>query len=241
MKTIPEQIICADNMRSFCYTNAHLVTRARGILLTLHGRGDPGTLSDSPWAELLAEKGIVQIFPYYDPWAWLNRSAVNLCDALIGVICSRFGLGEEPLLVCEGGSMGGLSALLYPIVGRYKPAAAAANCPACDLVYHYSARPDLPRYFVCAYGGGEETDVEAVMKAHSPMHRLEELPDIPILLVHGLADPMIAAGPNSETFARRVNERGGRAVYIPVEGMGHCNMPEETAKKYNDYILSFFA
>ncbi|MBQ9358915.1 MAG: prolyl oligopeptidase family serine peptidase [Abditibacteriota bacterium] len=240
MKTVPQQVITYDNMSRYCYTNSHLVSKPRGVLLSFHGRGDPGFLSDTPFAEELAAKGIVMVFPYYDPWAWFCESARNLTDALLDALYARFGLEDDTPRFCEGGSMGGLTALLYPVTGRRKPLAAAANCPACDAVYHYSAREDLPRYFVCAYGGGEETDLGKALAAHSPLHHIDEMPSIPFYLVHGLADPMIAPGPNSERFCALVNQKGGTAYYVPVEGMGHCNMPPNVQKNYYDFILSFF-
>ena len=127
MKTVPEQIITPENLSRFCYTNAPLLKRdLRGVILTFHGRGEPGFLSHSPFSKELAEKGIIQIFPYYGPWAWMNSGAVKITDALVSAVYERWAGGKDVPLVCEGGSMGGLAALIYPVLGRRKPAAAAA-------------------------------------------------------------------------------------------------------------------
>ncbi len=241
MKTVPEQIITPENLSRFCYTNAPLLKRdLRGVILTFHGRGEPGFLSHSPFSKELAEKGIIQIFPYYGPWAWMNSGAVKITDALVSAVYERWAGGKDVPLVCEGGSMGGLAALIYPVLGRRKPAAAAANCPACDLVHHFSARKDLPRYFLCAYGGGGEASLQETLKRRSPMHRINDMPDIPFLLVHGLSDRVIEAAPNSERFCALMEQAGKNARYVPVEGMGHCDMPPGVSKEYYDFILSFF-
>ena len=54
--------------------------------------------------------------------------------------------------------MGGLCALVWPRYTKRRVVAVAANCPVCDLPFHYTERPDLPRTLRAAFGDVRVSD-----------------------------------------------------------------------------------
>ena len=171
-----EKIINFGNLRSFCYTNAHLVGEAVGIAISFFGLGGAAMYSEDPVeAKALAGKGIAYIIPYYDPWCWMNRQAVDYVDEIVDVIVRHYGM-NDPKIVSSGGSMGGLSSIVYAAYARITPVMVVSNCPVCDLPYHYTERPDLPRTLMSAFSG-YDMPLEDAIRTASPLHLAGRLPD----------------------------------------------------------------
>jgi hypothetical protein len=136
-------MITYETLRLFTYSNDELITRPiRGIVLDLMGLGDQ-RMFDAPTerGKALAQKGIVLLIPYNDPWAWMNARAVANTDAIVRALMRRYALAEDIPIVSSGGSMGGLAALVYTRYAALQPVACVANCPVCDLPYHYTSAP----------------------------------------------------------------------------------------------------
>ena len=233
-----EKIINFDNLRSFCYTNAHLVGEARGIAISFFGLGGAAMYSEDPAeAKALAEKGIVYMIPYYDPWCWMNRQAVDYVDEIVDVIVRHYGM-KDPKIVSSGGSMGGLSSLVYAAYARITPVMVVSNCPVCDLPYHFTERPDLPRTLYAAFGGYDGTMDEA-MRSASPLHLALEkkMPYIKYRILHCTADQAVNKEKHSDRLVGALKSGGYDIEYTAVPGRGHCDLTPEMREKYDGYIM----
>jgi dipeptidyl aminopeptidase/acylaminoacyl peptidase len=202
-----------------------------GVIVSFHGLGFGGMKEGpSPEEERWAAEGALCVFPYYGPWSWMNRQARAMVDTLIGEIYAEYHLDPTrvPLLLA-GGSMGGCSALLYARYSVHPLAACFANCPVCDLTYHFDERPDLPRTMYYAFGS-YEGEMQALLEEHSPLHQVAHMPDIDYLIVHGTDDTAVAKAAHSDRMVPAMRARGLRVDYQEIPGMGHCGpLPEETS------------
>ena len=228
-----EKIITYENLRNFAYSSDHLIKgEIKGIVISFYGLGgaamyskDPGTAVD------LARDGIVYVHPYTNPWCWMNESAVRLTDEIIEVLCEKYGLGDDVKTVSSGGSMGGLSALVYSAYARVTPVACVTSCPVCDLPYHFTERDDLPRTLYSAFSTYEGS-MEEALRSCSPIHLVERMPDIPYVLFHCTADLAVNIESHSERFVDAMRQNGKNIEFIKVDGRGHCDLSAEAALAY---------
>ncbi len=231
-------VMSEDNLSSFCYTNEALLNKTPvSIVLDFHGLGFCGMM-DGPneLASLCAGNGSLYVFPYYGPWSWMNDLAVKYVDEIVSVILKKYSL-KDPVIVSSGGSMGGLSALVYSNYAAVRPAACTANCPVCDLPYHFTERPDLPRTIKLAtahYTCGFEQAVRSI----SPLHIVQSMPDIPYFIIHGTADKSVNKAMHSDRLVEALRLAGKNVTYKEIEGMEHCAL-NENFQQYADFILSF--
>ena len=210
-----------------------------GVVVVFHGLGFVGlkeglSAEEEPWAAA----GALVVFPYYGPWSWMNREARAMVDALITGVYREYGLDPDrvPLLL-TGGSMGGGSALLYSRYSAHRPAACYANCPVCDIPYHFTERPDLPRTMYHAFGAYGD-DMHELLIEHSPLHQAASMPDIPYLIVHGGADEAVAKAAHSDKLVAALRARGVQVDYEEIPEMGHCGpLPEETVGVINGFVV----
>ena len=228
-----EKIITYENLRNFAYSSDRLVKgEIKGIVISFYGLGGAAMYSkDCGTAIDLAKKGIVYIHPYTNPWCWMNESAVKLTDEIIEVLCDRYNLGKNVKIVSSGGSMGGLSALVYTAYAKITPVACVTNCPVCDLPYHYTERDDLPRTLYSAFSTYEGSMDEALRSA-SPLHLASKMPQIPYVIYHCTADLAVNIEKHSERFVEAMRAEGRQIDFIKVEDRGHCDLTAEAALTY---------
>ena len=223
--------ITPESAHQFAYTNRALFEgKPRGIVLNFHGlsatalRNEPNELDT-----FCAENHLLCIYPYYGPWSWMNRESVRYVDDVVDAFITREGLDANVNIISTGGSMGGLSSLIYARYARRTPNACFANCPVCDLPYHAGERPDLPRSIYLAFAH-YECGLDEAMRLHSPLHQAQHLPHIPYYIVHGSADAAVNKEMHSDRLVRIMRKAGYDLIYREVEGMTHCalgNFPEE--------------
>lgn len=207
------------------------------VVLDFHGLGCTELYNEpSEYASLCGDRGSIYIFPYYGPWSWMNDTAVKLVDAIVEAVYQKYELPAGLPLISTGGSMGGLSALIYTRYARKTPAACAVNCPVCDLLYHSTEREDLPRTIYQAFAHYEE-ELEGAVRSASPLHQIGAMPFIPYYIVHGDADKAVNKERHSDLFAAAMKAAGHRVEYREVAGMGHCDLPGEEKNKYWDFIF----
>ena len=233
--------ISQETVELFAYTNKKELNRhARAIVLDFHGLGGQEMKNKaSDFDKLLAENGILCVYPYYGPWSWMNRDSVKYVDELVEAICKREELDINTVpIISVGGSMGGLSALIYSKYARVTPKACFANCPVCDLLYHATERPDLPRSIYLAFNYGEETLYDAI-KNNSPLHQAENMPDIPYYIIHGTSDKAVNKEMHSDRFVEAMKKAGKNVKYVVVENMEHCYLTPfpKVMKAYYDAII----
>lgn len=232
-----EKIINYENLRNFAYSNDKICEgEIQGIVLQFFGLGGKEMYAEDTEAGLFfAKHGIIYIVPYYNPWAWMNQQAVCYTDEIIDVLMEHYQLAEDIPIISTGPSMGGLSALVYTAKAKRTPAACVANCPVCDLPYHFTERPDLPRTLYSAFYYEKGTLEEALMTA-SPLHLAETMPNVKYYIFHCDADKAVNKEMHSDRFVAKLKENHDVTYYI-VPGRGHCDLTEEMWALYTECIL----
>ena len=226
-------------IKQVAWVGENLVSgKIKGIVLSFHGLGRTGlksdndkSLEDLEWSR----EGALMVFPYYGPWSWMNRQAREFVDELVSSIIREYKLPKNIPIISTGGSMGGMSALLYTRYSRHKITACYANCPVCDFRFHFTERPDLPPTIYNAFRGYPE-DIDTLFREHSPLEQVDGMPDIPYLIIHGGKDLSVNKKAHSDKMAAKMKKRGLNVQYIEVPYMTHCGpvYKEELVK-----ILSF--
>ncbi|MDR1092863.1 MAG: prolyl oligopeptidase family serine peptidase [Clostridiales bacterium] len=234
--------VTKDNLNLFAFTNgAALKGRVRLAYLSFHGLGYCGMETELKAGDVEdGAAGVLRIFPYYGPWSWMNREAVRLTDGIVAAAFERYGLPEGFPVVSTGGSMGGCSALIYARYARVAPVAVAADCPVCDLPFHATERPDLPRTMYNAFAH-YECGIDEAMRRHSPLHQTADMPDIPYFIDHGDADTAVNKSLHSDRFVAEMRKAGRNVEYLEIPGMKHCdlNSAPAAAKRFGEFVRGF--
>lgn len=238
-----ERIVTRENLHQFAavYDEA-LSGPVRGVLLNFHGLGfremNP---PPSDFERECASRGLLPVLPYYGAWSWMNDTAVALTDQIVAAVYEAYRVDPAAPLIASGGSMGGLASLIYTRYGGQSglpipaPAACVANCPVCDLPYHYTERDDLPRTLFSAFGH-YPMPLEEAMRTASPLHQADRMPHVPYWIVHGTADSAVNKERHSDRLVPLLRQ-GRQVEYIEVEGMEHCAMPPEVFEQYRQFIF----
>lgn len=235
-----EKIITYEALRNFAYSNDRLIKcEIKGIVLNFYGLGGMTIHNTDPEEALAyAEKGIIYVIPYYNPWSWMNRQAVAYTDEIVAVLCEKYMLTNTVKVVSTGGSMGGLSALVYCAYAKITPCACVANCPVCDLPYHFTERPDLPRTLYSAFGEYEGSLQEA-LRSCSPLHLVDKMPNILYTVFHCTDDKAVDPEQHSKRFVQAMEATHQITLHM-VPLRGHCDLSEKAKAEYNQAILSAF-
>ena len=233
-----EKIITYENLRSFAYVNEAAVSGPiRGIALSFFGLGGMAMYDeDTELGRILGEKGILLIVPYNNPWAWMNRQCVAYVDEIVDVVMEHYALQEDIPVISTGGSMGGLAALVYTRYAKRTPKACVANCPVCDLPYHFTERPDLPRTLYSAFFDYEGT-MQQAMEATSPLHLADSMPgSVRYTIFHCTEDQAVNKEMHSDRFVEKL-QKNHEVEYIAVPGRGHCDLTEEMWAVFRGRII----
>ncbi len=235
------KLITFENLSTFCYCNYNLCKLpVRGIVLSFRGLGSMKAFTDeSPEvaedAARYGEHGILYIKPNTNPWSWMNRQAVAVTDEILDVVFDHFKLPETTPIVSTGGSMGGQQAMVYMLYAKRTPIACAVNCAVCDMPYHYTERPDLPRSMYSAFYE-EEGDILEVLKQRSPIHLAEKLPRVPYYVFHCDKDTAVNMQMHSERFVAAMREAGQNVTFHIVPDRGHCSLTDEMKVLFAEYV-----
>lgn len=232
-------MITYENLRKFCYSNDQLIKGPiQGICLNFFGLGNTSMFwEDSERAVKFAEEGIVYIQPYLNPWAWMNKQAVEITDRIVNIIAEQYDLGD--VRVCStGGSMGGMSCLVYARYASTNIIACVANCPVCDMPYHITERVDLPRTIYSAFYDCE--DFDEALCAHSPLHLVDTMPRVPYHIFHCEEDKSVNIDLHSAKFVAAMRAAGHDVTYDTVPEAGHCKLSPEMAEKFDEFIVASF-
>ena len=234
-----EKIITIENLRSFAYCNHHLCVKPiRGLVLVFSGLGNVTMLEEDPQEAIaFAEKGILYVIPYQNPWAWQNRQNIAFTDEIVDVLFDAYRLPDRLPVVSTGKSMGGSSALVYMVYAKRAPVACVANCPVCDLPFHLTERPDLPRTIYSAFFHYEGS-LQDAMRSASPLHLCGQMPAAAkYYIFHCEKDEAVNKQKHSDRFVE-IMQAEHKVCYYSVPERGHCDLPEEIQRKYYDCILS---
>lgn len=233
-----KKIITYETLRNFAYSNDHLIKgEVRGIVLKFYGLGGMTIHNNDPGDALeYAERNIILVIPYHNPWAWMNRATVALVDEIIEVLCEKYSLSESVKIVSTGGSMGGLSSLVYCAYAKITPTACVASCPVCDLPYHFTERPDLPRTLYSAFAE-YDGELDEAMKSCSPLHLVDKMPDIPYTVFHCEADTAVNIDRHSRRFVEAM-KKSHRITLRTVPLRPHCSLSASALVEFENAIFS---
>ncbi len=203
-----EKIITFENLRKFSYCNSQICKKPlKGLVVSFMGLGSTNIfVEDTEEGVLFAENGILFVIPYQNPWAWQNKQNIAYTDEIIDVLFKEYKLPDGFPIVSIGGSMGGLSALTYMAYAKRTPVACVANCPVCDLPYHFTERPDLPRTLYSSFYNYECSFQEALESA-SPLHLVDKLPiDSKYYIFHCEEDKAVNKERHSDKFVKKMKK-----------------------------------
>lgn len=239
-----EKIITFENIECFAYTNLRSVKKPiKGIAVQFFGLGHNRMVDHEDEenkyvikGNMYAEKGILFVFPYNNPWNWMNKQAVSFTDSVLDALICGLGLKDNIPIVSIGGSMGGQSALVYTGYAAHTPVACVTNCPVCDMPYHYTERKDLPRTLYSAFGT-YDMSMEDALRSVSPLHLADSMPDIDYYVFHCDRDKSVNLEKHSVRFVDKMKENH-RITFCVVPDRGHCDLTEEAAEKFDEYVCS---
>lgn len=235
-----KKVITPETLRRFAYCNDGVCVKpVRGIVIAFFGLGNVSMFEeDTEDGRFYGEHGLLFLVPYQNPWGWMNRRTVAFVDELIDVLFEKFSLPEDTPVISTGLSMGGLSALVYTARAGRTPAACVANCPVCDLPYHYTERPDLPRTLYSAFGDCDADTLEEAMARSSPLHLADQMPfGTDYTIFHCEEDMAVNKQKHSDRFVARMRP-AHRVTYYAVPGRGHCDLSDEMRALYRDCVLN---
>lgn len=239
-----KKIINYKDLEMFAYSNdKHCKGKIKGIVISFRGLGAAQMISDDTTIEALkptvaramryAENNIAFFVPYTNPWSWMNEEAVSYTDEVIDALISHYSLPNDIPIVSTGGSMGGQCALTYMVYAKRTPVACIANCPVCDVPFHFTERPDLPRSFYSAYHNCEMSMDEA-LRAHSPLHLADKMPRADYCIFHCEEDRAVNIHAHSERFVAELSKYQN-VRYHTVPNRGHCALTPEMQKLFDEY------
>lgn len=89
-----EKIITINNLRNFAYCNNQICIKPiKGMVVSFFGLGGATIFNeDTEEGCRYAEKGILYLVPYQNPWAWMNKQTVDYTDELIDVLFKEYNL-----------------------------------------------------------------------------------------------------------------------------------------------------
>ncbi len=234
-----EKIITIENLRNFTYCNNHICKKPiKGIAVCFIGLGGSYMFDEDPADGIrLAQNGILYVIPYQNPWAWQNKQNISYTDEIIDVLFEAYSLQENLPIVSTGASMGGLSALVYMVYSKRTPVACVANCPVCDLPYHFTERPDLPRTLYSAFFN-YDCSLQEALRSSSPLDLVDKMPTkSKYYIFHCMEDKAVNKQKHSDKFVEKMKAEHDVAYYS-VPGRGHGDLTDEMKALYNKHIES---
>ena len=231
-----EKIITDEKLRNFAYVNDQIVEKPiKGIVLNFFGLGCQAMYwDDDKYAKFFAQNGILWVVPYNNPWAWMNKQAVDYTDEIIDLLIEKYELPNDIKIVSSGGSMGGYSALMYTMKAKRTPISCVADCPVCDLVYHFTERVDLPRTIYSALYN-ESCSFEEALEKNSPYHIAKKMPRVNYHIFHCDKDSCVNIDKHSRAFVERMQEVGHSVTFDVVNDRDHCQLTPEAEEKYLNF------
>jgi dipeptidyl aminopeptidase/acylaminoacyl peptidase len=118
-----------------------------------------------------------------------------------------------------GGSAGGMTALnvmAEPAVA----ACAAVSYPVCDIAALDATTHRFEAHYNRTLVGTPDETIER-SALRSPVHRAAELARVPLLILHGTADPVVSVD-QSRALVRGIQDHGGSECrLVEFDGEGH--------------------
>jgi len=238
----------ASNYTQFCNSNETLLKGPpRGIVLEFPGLDGGSCLgggqalgtyekSRTGFPEATAKAGLVHVYLTPGAWSWMNPGVVRIADLVVDAVRAKFHLAPDTPLVATGGSMGGLGALVYAARSRHHVTAVAAACPCYDVPALYGCRKDFPRTFLSAVAR-MDMPFEEGLRAISPAHLIDCLPDVPYFIVCDEADELFPAA-GMDAFVASLRQAGRSVDYVRLPGKRHGQFTAKSRERLHDFVCS---
>ncbi len=231
----------ASDLKSFAYVSTDFLSGpVKAVFACFPGLGGMEMKSSLDGFDVkLARQGALFVYPFVNPWNWMNAKTVEFADQVLDIALASQGLSPDFPIVTRGGSMGGYSALAFAMFSKHRIKAVIANCPVTDISFHITERPDLPRTFHDAMGS--YGDISQTLKDRSPNIHPEKLPSCKYLVIHGFNDKAVSKTAHSDKLVKLMRERKMDVAYLEDPIMGHCSpMSYETlvaTEKFSEEML----
>ncbi len=232
-----------DNILQFAFVNFDTLKdrKIRGVVVDCHGYSDIAVWKQSDdTAAFLGENGVLFVHPYYPYDCWGNDGCIAFIDDILRALYTGLNLDADRVpLVMTGGSMGGMTALIYTLDGHYKPCAAAMNCPVTDMNRYFHTEHEYNTIYTAYCQRG--FDLQKEIDRHSPILRTADLPDIPYYIVGGERDKCVTVNEYIRPFAEKLRAEKSEVMCDVVADMGHCQINDfpEAAKKWRETLLGW--
>ena len=219
------KIITYETIRSFAYVNDTICKKPiKGIVINFCGLNNKDMYDeDTNEGVYYGEEGVIYLHPYNNPWSWMNAQAIAYTDEIVDVLFEKYDLPKDTPVVSMGHSMGGLASLVYTKYSKRTPVACISNCPVCDLVYHFTERPDLPRTIYSAFWN-EEGELNDILKRYSPFHLAPEMPKVKYYIFHCDKDKSVNLERHSMKFVEAMKACGRDIELEVIPDRGHCKL-----------------
>ena len=235
--------ITPENLSGFCITN-EVEGEIRALALEFPGLdgnsclggGYEKSVLESDFARRLGENGVLLVYVFTGPWNWMRDVARNMVDEIVNAVKEKYALPSDVKIITVGGSMGGLGALMYGANTKNKIDACAVSCPVSDLAVAYHLAPYWAATMYFAFGDCDG-DLWDAIKYHSPVNRVDDMPDIPYFIICCDSDVPVPMEQHASVLIERMKKANKRVDYIVLEGMGHCEHTPEAMDKLVKFIL----
>lgn len=181
----------------------------------------------------LRERGYWIVVPDLGPSHWMSDAACRTMDAVIEKMIATEGIRRERVCLL-GTSMGAGSGLIYAL---RRPGVLRRICaifPMTDLVRWTREKPGYLSKFTAAYGLTPKNS-QRILRESSPLSHPEAYKGVPILLIHGDADPTVSVHHSRDFFAA-LRAHGCQATFHEVPGGVH---KDDIAEAFQEQILEF--
>ncbi|MBQ9789378.1 MAG: prolyl oligopeptidase family serine peptidase [Lentisphaeria bacterium] len=197
------------------------------FILFFHGagysNGQPGNVGHKgfeKFRKMAAEKGYIIAVPSYGT-TWYNRKAENITKAMLHALEQEFGFQLNRIHVM-GGSMGGLSALVWSSRNMERVSSICTFFAVADIVDQYNAKAHHAKAMISAYGG-DYNKKPYWYESRRAINYASILAQVPIMLVHGDKDVLVSMNQSEKLYNAIKNVGGTQVEFVKVPGRGHDN------------------
>ena len=169
---------------------------------------------------MAAEKGYIIAVPSYGT-TWYNRKAENITKAMLHALEQEFGFQLNRIHVM-GGSMGGLSALVWSSRNMERVSSICTFFAVADVVDQYNAKAHHAKAMISAYGG-DYNKKPYWYESRRAINYASILAQVPIMLVHGDKDVLVSMNQSEKLYNAIKNVGGTQVEFVKVPGRGHDN------------------
>ena len=229
-----------ENLYDYGFLNEDSLCRpVRAVCVSFHGYTDATMFKESnETAKALGEKGIAWLFPYYSVWGWLGNNSLLFIEDVIDAAYERLGITDDVPFIVSGGSMGGLYALNYLMIGKRRAIGCALNCPVTDVERMFLDKPDVRRAILSAHIE-KEGDLLEILRSYSPVNFTNQLPKIPYYIVFGESDVYFMES-QMPPMREKLKESNLNYTLVTQPEMKHCDLKSHPLlnKAFCDFLIS---